>query len=517
MLTDRNAALREANQLLRQGKLDGAIEAYVRLVEAQPRDWNSINALGDLWLRAGDVDLAVAQFTRVADQFFADGSFQKAAAMYKKTLRAKGDHEPALRQLGEIAVQQGLQADAEVYLQRLADLFRHRGDERGAAESLARLRTLKEAEADSRIAEARAAEEIGDIRKAATLLRTAANDFEHEGRRAEAVDLLLSLARMELASQEEHHARTTLTRVLTAEPGRRGEVVAIAIDLARSGLLESALGCIDVAIDAALLDADRDGTVDVLQTFTRAVPYVPALVKLVEFCVDAGVDTPLRVAQARLADAYLEEGRGLEARTISEDLLDHDPGSEDHARRLVRALNLLGVADTVRLVGERSSGGTAGGPPEIDVPLEVDLSDALADMAAAPAEAVAAPSVDPCQPGLDQSQTGSGAEEVAALESAARDPRTRFAATAALGRLCVRRGDLQAGVEWLERAVEVPPANPEEGFAVLYDLADALDRFGETARALAVLIELDLDSGGYRDGRARIDRIVRAGAGSPGQ
>ena len=400
MLTDRNAALREAEQLLRQGKLDGAIEAYVRIVEDQPRDWNSINALGDLWLRAGDVDLAVAQFTRVADHFFADGSFQKAAAMYKKALRAKGDHEPALRQLGEIAVQQGLQADAEVYLQRLADLCRHRDDERGAAESLARLRTLKEAEADSRIAEARAAQEIGDIRKAATLLRTAADDFEHEGRRAEAVDLLLSLARMELASQEEHHAaRATLIRVLTTEPGRRGEVVAIAIDLARSGLLESALGCIDVAIDAAVLDGDRDGTVDVLQTFTRAVPYVPALVKLVELCVDAGLDTPLRVAQAGLADAYLEEGRGLEARTISEDLLDHDPGSEDHARRLVRALNLLGVADDVRLVEERSSGGTADGLLEIDVPLEVDLSDALADIAAAPTEAVAAPSADPCQPG----------------------------------------------------------------------------------------------------------------------
>ncbi len=33
---DRDAALNEAEQLLREGKLDGAIEAHVRLVENRP-------------------------------------------------------------------------------------------------------------------------------------------------------------------------------------------------------------------------------------------------------------------------------------------------------------------------------------------------------------------------------------------------------------------------------------------------------------------------------------------------
>ena len=50
---DRDATLKQAEKLLRQGKLDGAIEEYVRLVDDQPQDWNSINALGDLYVRAG--------------------------------------------------------------------------------------------------------------------------------------------------------------------------------------------------------------------------------------------------------------------------------------------------------------------------------------------------------------------------------------------------------------------------------------------------------------------------------
>ena len=59
MAIDRDAALKQAEKLLRQGKLDGAIEQYVRLVDDQPQDWNAINALGDLYLKAGKNDKAV--------------------------------------------------------------------------------------------------------------------------------------------------------------------------------------------------------------------------------------------------------------------------------------------------------------------------------------------------------------------------------------------------------------------------------------------------------------------------
>jgi Flp pilus assembly protein TadD len=79
---DRNAALKQAEKLLRQGKLDGAIDQYVRLIEEEPEDWNAINALGDLYLRANKHDLAADQFVRVGDHQFSEGFFSKAAALY---------------------------------------------------------------------------------------------------------------------------------------------------------------------------------------------------------------------------------------------------------------------------------------------------------------------------------------------------------------------------------------------------------------------------------------------------
>ncbi len=48
---------------------------------------------------------------------------------------------------------------------------------------------------------------------------------------------------------------------------------------------------------------------------------------------------------------------------------------------------------------------------------------------------------------------------------------------------------------------------------MLYDLGDLLEATGETARALAVFMELDADTHPYRDVPARIERLSRVEAG----
>ena len=471
MSIDREAALKKAEKLLRQGKLDGAIEEYERLIEDQPRDWSAINALGDLYARAGHGDRAVTQFTRVADHLFAEGFLPKAAALYKKALKVRARDERTLEhtlsQLAEIGARQGLLADARTYLRQLVDQRRARGDERGVAECLSRLRAL-----DDTTPEPAAPVPAGEAPASAGAVGL--DDGGH----------LFAAAQRELAAGNDLQARAILTRVLTLDPGRHGDVTGLALELGRDGDVESAFGCIDVVTDAALLEGEWDRAVTVLETFVRAVPHVPALIKLVELCVDAGLDAPLRAAQAQLADAYLAEGRGPEARFIAEDLLEHDPDCDGHALRLQRALELLGLAP-----GDSTTSGECPEDAELLDSIEVDLSDALAGIDA-PSPEPRADSADPCE---------------------------RARAAAAQGRLHIERGDLQAGVDWLERAADGPTATPDEGFALLYELAEALERLGETSRALAVLIDLDADAGEYRDVRARIEHLARAQAGSHGR
>jgi tetratricopeptide (TPR) repeat protein len=626
---DRDAALKRAEKFLRQGKLDGAIEEYVRLIEDQPRDWNSINALGDLYVRAGDGDRAVEQFTRIADHLFTEGFFPKAAALYKKALKVQSAHEPTLLRLGEIAARQGLLADAKMYFRQLAEQRRVRGDQRGAAECLVRLGTLEGADAESKLAGARAAQQNGDTAQAASLLKSAAEDLEKLNRPLEALDilveaaqldpgdhvlrarlarecvkagqldrarpfltresagddpdLLIALAQIELSAGRDDAAKALLTRLLTVAPDRHDEVLQFALELARTGQVERAFGCVEVLADASLVDGRWERAAGALDAFARQVPHLPALNRLVELCVDAGDDAKLREAQAQLADAYLNEGRGAEARIIAEDLVDHDPASDAHQRRLRAALELLGATDIDRIISERL---TPSEPlsmlpdsvdvdetPEPDVAegtaatdvreeletlapandtfvletLEIDLTGALANLGAALAPVLPAPvPAPPAGPPQDlesvfegirtrveRDQQASGAGEqyeralghlrdgrvdqaIADLQAAVRVPTFRFRAAAQLGRVHIGNGDLREGVEWLERAAEAPAPAPEEGFAVLYELAEALQRLGESARALAILMELDADSGGYRDVRARIDHLTQEQAGSRG-
>ena len=611
MPIDREAILKQAEKLLRQGKLDGAIAEYVRLVEDQPRDWNAINALGDLYARAGDADRAVAQFTRIADFLVGEGFLQKAAALYKKALKARSDHEPALLQLGEIAARQGLLADAKIYFRQLARQRRERGDERGAAEVLVRLAGIEVADAESKIEGARAAAQVGDVARAAVLLKEAGEAFEKQQRTAEAVDafveaaqldpgdtalraklarqcvaaddferarlfltadsagddpdLLLALARIQMAAAGED-PRPALMRLLTVMPERHAAVLQLCQEVAASGAVESAYGGVDVLTDVALLEGDFDRAIASLQAFLRRATHVPALVKLVEVCVDAQRPEPMRDAQARLADAYLDAGNVTEARVIAEDLVAAEPGSQEHELRLRRALQALGVEDVEAAVGrfqaeeEVDLSDLASAVPDVaagngrtrtsaDEPmvLEVDLSEALKDIgglhagtpAALPHEVAAGPPQDLedvfaemrtraardqqvagaanlYERGLEHAAQGRIADAVNDLQAAARVPLYRFAAAAQLGRLHITRGELEAGVEWLERAAEAPAPTPDDGFAVLYDLADALDRLGESARALAVLMELDADAAGYRDVRDRVAQLSRVQAGGRG-
>jgi tetratricopeptide (TPR) repeat protein len=498
---DREAALKKAEKLLRQGKLKGAIEEYVRLIEDQPRDVGAVNGLGDLYIRAGDTDRAIAQFTRAADQVFAEGVLPKAQAIYKKALKVQPRHEHTLSQLAAIAIRQGLSADATAYLRQLAEQRRLRGDERGVSECVERMRALAPG-SSGRVASPEAASDTGD-----------------DGA-AEDPASLLAAAMRELAAGNELQGRAVLMRALALDTARHRDVVKIAHDLVTQGRIETAYGCIDVAADAALLAGDWKQAIETLQTFVRAAPHIPALIKLVELCVDAGLDGPLRAAQTQLADAYLDTGNGTEARVIAEDLLEQDPDCEAHAQRVRRAMALLGAPDAERTVVDVRGRRRTVEVPEADASrlpeaagadqMEIDLSEVLASIGAAGEGAAD----DPYDRGLRHLREGRDKDAMADLSEAARVPHTRAKAAAELGRVHIRRGELEAAVEWLERAADGPAATQEEGFAVLYELADTLERLGESARALAILVDLEADAGAYRDVRARIEQLAGPQAGS---
>lgn len=640
MSIDREAALRQAEKLHREGKLDLAIAAYVRLVEAQPRDWNTINTLGDLYLRAGDVDRGVAQFVQIADHLFGEGFFPKAAALYKKTLKTKPDHEHTLLRLAEIAAAQELLADARTYLRKLWELRSERGDERGAADCLVRLATLPQADGETILTAARVSRALGDTEQAASLFRVAAEELQKAGRDAVALDaltqvmalqpsdtalrrelvgryvtagqlervaelldaetagsepdLLFALGQIELSRKDDAAACATLTRFITAASERSADVLRLAGELGRAGDAQRAFTLSEIVVDDAVLRGDWDRAIDVLQQFLVHGPHIPALVKLVQVAGDAGHEDVLQESRERLAEAYLENGAAPEARYVAELLFESAPESAVHAARLRRALEMAGVEDPdgavhalrARLTTE-SAVAVAAPEPEVTVaveemaeihadietpaftidagdddvldlgavpdlegpaevlrvsevanpPIEIDLSDALSALGGSAAASAAAgrpaagasleaifeamrprgadyrtvaEGAELYERGLRRLEDGDIRDGLADLAEAARVPAFRFPAASRLGREYVARGHAHAGIEWLERAAEMPAPSRDAGLAVLYDLGVALDAVGESTRALAVMMELEADEPNYRDVRQRLQALTRA-------
>src|SRR3990172_12044056 len=84
MPLNRAKVVKNAEKFLRKGKIAAAIAEYQLLVQESPKDLNTINKIGDLYARHGKIREAIAQFTKIAEFYSADGFLLKAIAIYKK-------------------------------------------------------------------------------------------------------------------------------------------------------------------------------------------------------------------------------------------------------------------------------------------------------------------------------------------------------------------------------------------------------------------------------------------------
>jgi tetratricopeptide (TPR) repeat protein len=669
---DREATLRKAEKLVRQGKLEPAIAEYRAVVEDQPSDWNAANILGDLYIRVGEIDKAIAEYNRSAEHLAGEGFAPKAVALYRKILKIKPDEDRALWNLGSICARQGLMVDARTNLLALADLRRARGDSRGEAEVRARLGDLDNADIAARLAGARARVELGDTKTAVERLRIAAADLQQKGRDADALRLLTEAAEIDpedrdlrrllsrsyagrgdfdaaaqfatsatelkaVADELFHQGRedeginvlgsaldaepadtglrTELTRRLLArgdtaaardvlktaqvdadvgmvwtlaeielrdgntadgievmkrliadDPGRREDLIALGCALAEVKP-DAGYECIELAAKASIAADEWPAAAAALDAFVKLIPnHIPALMRLIEVCIDGGLESMIYGAQAQLADAYLAAGAGIEARVIAEDLVAREPWNKSNVERFRRALALLGEKNIDAIVADRVSGeapftsaafdepprpaasvpaSPAGKVPD-ELPAsvmasagplasssEIDLSEVLYDLRkgfglvdaspnklATPIETVLKglrddvaedTSAETAEQHLNlaasMTELGLQEEAIKALEVAARSARHRFSACGRLARTYLGAGDRARAIEWYERAIEAHAPTADAHHAVLYELASLLEEQGERARALAILLELHADAGEYRDVATRLEQL----------
>jgi hypothetical protein len=508
MALDRVAVVKKADDLVRQGKIDAAIDEYLRLVEEQPGDVSAANALGDLFVRRGDVERAVEQFSRLADAERNQGFTSRAVALYKKALKAKPDAEHVLAQLAEIAVAQDFFADATLYWNRLLQVQRARGAGPEVAGTLGRLAALPAATIDTTLAAARAIDEHVGSPAAAPLFAAAAEALQADGRADEARHAWLAAA-----------ARTS-----DRDLRRKAALACL-----RGGALEQAAEflSLEVAGDEAALVwavAERAVATGDLQTARAAAQRYRTLVPAEAGRIDgllgpepAGpavgpepVAVTVELADApapALGAAAIAAGAAAKRPPEPELKLEPEQPPEQPLGLGVYAADEASEASVLDL--EAPEAPTA--PAELAAPA-VTSPPPQAASTAVPAPVPAEPlrSTDGSEPQDGNEEEGGAVDEaalIAQLQGAAQSPSLRFHAANQLGRLHSSRGRWSEAVTWLEAAAEAPTPVREQRLAALYDLAHALERAGDAAKALTVWSDLELEAGSYRDVAARLARL----------
>ncbi|MGC8724269.1 MAG: tetratricopeptide repeat protein [Acidobacteriota bacterium] len=128
MPLDRAKTRANADKLLRANRVQDAIRELQKLAEDNPRDIQTLNQMGNLYLRMGNKAAAVPMFLRVAELYNKSGFATKAVASLKIATREQPDHLEAWEMLASLSEQQGFAREARLAFERVAQLVAQSGN-----------------------------------------------------------------------------------------------------------------------------------------------------------------------------------------------------------------------------------------------------------------------------------------------------------------------------------------------------------------------------------------------------
>ncbi|MGI8641877.1 MAG: tetratricopeptide repeat protein [Pyrinomonadaceae bacterium] len=127
MSFDKIKVMRNAERFLSQGKIRAAISEYQRVVENDPKDFSTLNILGDLYMKSSEKHEAVGCFTQVAEHYNTQGFAHKAIAIYNKISRIEPNSMEVSAKLAQLYQSKGSVSEARTHYTALAEQYQRTG------------------------------------------------------------------------------------------------------------------------------------------------------------------------------------------------------------------------------------------------------------------------------------------------------------------------------------------------------------------------------------------------------
>lgn len=392
-MASRDKIIAKAEKYVSKGKIEDAIKEYERLLSDNPNDVNTLNRIGDLWVRINRPSEAVGVFTQIADHYSRDGFFLKAIAIYKKINKLDPSRLEIYEKLAELYAKQGLAMEAKSQYLVLADYSIKQGD---TASALRTYRKISELDPNSINIHVKLAdlyqqngqtdealkqydrvgrlllrkgmyEEAGQVFQKAVKIDAsnielvsslvgALNEAgQHDGaiqiletaRSANPDDPQLSslLGRALIGKGDLGAAQSILEETVAAHGEHNQAREALAQLHMRKGEADQALEILLPRLDALIRIDEGEEAVTLLDTILSEDPTHPAaLEKLVEAHTAAKQETHAVSAMNSLAEAHISRGDNSSAANVLERLVEREPQNEQYKKKLHFVRQQMGIA-----------------------------------------------------------------------------------------------------------------------------------------------------------------------------
>ena len=438
MALNKDKIFKAADKAIRANKIEKAIKEYETWLNENPRDWNTVRQVGNLYSRVGRRDEAIKKYALVADHFKRDGFNVRAIATHKMILRLDSHNEAAMRNLAELQAEEGLLMEAKSHFQTLVELYTKQGHKKRAAEVFKKLAEIDPQDVKIRYKYAEFLSKQGKADEASREYVGIADQFIGQGLVDEAVKILeqgrslatsdpvlkvklaqahllhgnhapaislleevrgthpndpVLLARLGeayLGSANMMEAESVFQKLQEVDPQNPDNTLRLADLRIAQSKFDDALQQLTVIVDREVANNEGGKAVELLQKILSKESYhVKSLLKLAEVHTILKNDSGRVMAYDSLCEAYHRAGDAEKAVHVAEQLVALEPENAQHKDRLSFLKSKLAGPPPPEVPSAARHAQQAQSPapeieiddtvPDFDEIAEVDLSEAVSE------------------------------------------------------------------------------------------------------------------------------------------
>jgi tetratricopeptide (TPR) repeat protein len=385
----------DAEKEERAGRVDKAIVLYRQLVDDNPRDWNTIKKIGDLYVRLNKNKEASAEYAKVAEFYSRDGFLLKAIAVWKQINKLDPSILEPYVNLADLYAKQGLMVEAKGQYQIVVDEYIKRGRVREAGDALKKMADIDPSDLKVRSKLADLYTRDGNSQKAVEEHIAIADELHRKGHLAEALQVLekglridaksvrlrselarihivqknfekavhyledvpqrapddgealIRLGEAYLGAKRTAEAETILRRLLQSEPANQEARTQMARVFLLQGQFDEAYEQLVTVVDRLLERKEGERAAALLQQVVqRNSGHVKSLTKLVEVYRALRKESAVILTYSQLTEAYINQGQMEQAAAVLEILQGLEPQNQQHRSKLEFVRRKPGVAAT---------------------------------------------------------------------------------------------------------------------------------------------------------------------------